>query len=68
MVQNRKTKYRDLTYIQNDHILTVHWNDKKDVFVLSLSHGNFSKFFERYSGNVVNPECISKHKQHIERR
>ena len=27
-------------YIEMDHIIAVHWKDKRDVFVMSSIHGN----------------------------
>lgn len=55
----------DTTYIRNDDILAVYWKDERDIFVLSSFHGSFAKVVERYSGDVVKPDCIFEYNQHI---
>ena len=49
----------DMNYIQNDNILA----GVCCPFIISY---NFSKIIERYSGNVVKPDCISNYNQHME--
>ena len=65
-LKTEKLNAGDETYIWNDDIfLAVHWKGKRNVFVLSSFRGNFAKVIERYSGNVVKPDCFSEYSQHM---
>ena len=63
--KTQKLKHGDASYIRNNNILAVHWKDKRDVFVLSSLHGNTATEIERYSGNVVKPDCISDYNKNM---
>ena len=43
-------------YIRNGNIVSVHWRDKRDVYVMSALHGNGSQLIERRAA----PEPIRK--------
>ena len=43
-------------YIRNGNIVSVHWRDKRDVYVMSALHGNGSQLVERRAA----PEPIRK--------